>query len=183
MAEQFEDTLRVGVERDAGPKQRKKVLLRLATLRGDPQMLVAAIEQLRGAVQFADVSKVVTPLTAIEAALGRALLAEYASGGQPLLLDLAATAFRRAIRSAAKAKSLVTRAAFQHELGMTLWAMAERAADGPGLDGAAEMLEVSIASFNALDQGTRAKEVHHDLARLRATQKSDSAAKIASLVP
>ncbi len=144
-----------------------QVLLRLATLRNDPQLLVEAIERLRAAIQFADLSQITIDRTATETTLGRALLAEYAGGGQPLLLDLAATAFRRAIKSATAEQNMATKAELQHELGMTLWAMAERAGDKQSMSNAAEMLDASIASFASQGDDARADSVRADLARLR----------------
>ena len=143
-----------------------QMLLRAATLRGDPKMLVEAIERLRAAIQFADLSNVEIDRTVAETTLGRALLAEYAGGGQALLLDLAATAFRRAIKSATAEKKMITKAELQHELGMTLWAMAERAGDTQSMEHAVEMLEMSIKSFADHNENHRANAVRTDLARL-----------------
>ena len=143
-----------------------QMLLRTATLRGDPKLLVEAIERLRAAIQFADLSKVEIDSTGAETTLGRALLAEYAGGGQALLLDLAATAFRRAIKSATAEKMMITKAELQHELGMTLWAMAERAGDTQSMEHAVEMLSMSITSFSDENETQRADAVRQDLSRL-----------------
>ncbi len=143
-----------------------QILLRAATLRGDSRLLVEAIERLRAAIQFADLSNVQIDRTVTETTLGRALLAEYASGGQALLLDLSATAFRRAIKNATAEKNMITKAELQHELGMTLWAMAERAGDEQSMEHAAEMLEFSIKSFADQHENQRAELVRADLARL-----------------
>jgi hypothetical protein len=144
-----------------------QILLRVATLRQEPKMLPSAIEHLRGAVQFADTCKISFDVIKTQTALGRGLLAEYAAGGQPLLLDLAATAFRRAIKQAGIDKELVTKASLQHELGMTQWAMAERAGDQYGLVVASETLEACVAGFNGAGQIARAATAAADLARLK----------------
>jgi hypothetical protein len=143
-----------------------QMLLRAATLRGDPKLLVESIERLRAAVQFADLSNVEIDRTGTETTLGRALLAEYAGGGQVLLLDLAATAFRRAIKSATAEKKMITKAELQHELGMTLWAMAERAGDTQSMEHAVEMLGMSVKSFRDENEDQRADAVQQDLSRL-----------------
>ncbi len=145
-----------------------QALLRMATLRAEPKILPAAIEHLRAAVQFASTCNVAVDTMPTEAALGRALLAEFAAGGQPLLLDLAATAFRRAIKSATVNEQLETKGALQHELGMTLWAMAERAGQtaGTGLDTALESLQASIATFEGIGAASQASIVRADLAKL-----------------
>ncbi len=143
-----------------------QILLRTATLRGDPKQLVETIERLRAAIQFADLSQVHFERTVAETTLGRALLAEYAGGGQVMLLDLAATAFRRAIKNAIAEKDMKTKAALQHELGMTLWAMAERAGDSQSFEHAIEMLQASIKSFADEGDKVRADTVRADLARL-----------------
>ncbi len=144
-----------------------QVLLRLATLRNDPRLLVEAIERLRSAIQFADLSNIDINRTTTETTLGRALLAEYAGGGQALLLDLAATAFRRAIKSANTEQDYIATAELQHELGMTLWAMAERSGDKQSMGHAADMLEASAKLFIAQRQDARAASVQNDLDRLR----------------
>lgn len=146
-----------------------QALLRMATLRADPHLLPAAIEHLRAAVQFASTCNVDVDTMTTEAALGRALLAEFAAGGQPMLLDLAATAFRRAIKGATANGQLETKGALQHELGMTLWAMAERANQTAGLASAIEMLQASLATFEAAAATTRADIVRADLAKLTAS--------------
>jgi hypothetical protein len=144
-----------------------QVLLRMATLRAEPGLLPSAIEHLRGAAQFASTCKVPIDAVTTETALGRALLAEYAAGGQALLLDLAATAFRRAIKGAHAEKTLARKAALQHELGMTLWAMAERANDSIAIVAAEETLEASVATFKSVDEAGKASAVEADLNRLR----------------
>ena len=150
-----------------------QVLLRLATLRNDPKLLVEAIERLRSAIQFADLSNIDIDRTTTETTLGRALLAEYAGGGQVLLLDLAATAFRRAIKSAGTEQDLIATAELQHELGMTLWAMAERSGDKQSMGQAADLLEASAKLFTAQREGSRAASVRNDLLRLRDVPASD----------
>ena len=150
-----------------------QVLLRLATLRNDPKLLIEAIERLRSAIQFADLSNIDIDRTTTETTLGRALLAEYAGGGQALLLDLAATAFRRAIKSAGDEQDLIATAELQHELGMTLWAMAERSGDKQSMGQAADLLEASAKLFTAQREGSRAASVRNDLLRLRDVPSSD----------
>ena len=61
---------------------------------------------------------------------------------------------------------MITKAELQHELGMTLWAMAERAGDTQSMEHAVEMLEMSINSFADHNENHRANAVRTDLARL-----------------
>jgi hypothetical protein len=157
-----------------------QVLLRIAALRADPRLLPSAIEHLRAAVQYAGTCKVPIDAVTTETALGRALLAEYAAGGQPLLLDLAATAFRRAIKGAHAEKLFARKAALQHELGMTLWAMAERADDANAMAMAEETLEASIATFKDVAEPARAAAVQADLVRLREALSGKTASAVVS---
>ncbi len=151
-----------------------QAILRIATIRGEPRMLPAAIEHLRGAVQFANTCNVPIDGLAADTALGRALLGEYAAGGAPLLLDLAATAFRRAIKSATASRDIETSAGLRHELGMTLWAMADRAADAIAHAGAIEALESSIGGFESIGAADRAAAVRADLTRMLETRVIES---------
>lgn len=146
-----------------------QVLLRLATVRGEPKLLSAAIEQLRGAVQYATTCRVPLAAVTTDTALGRALLAEYAAGGQPLLLDLAATAFRRAIKAANAEKAFARKGELQHELGMTLWAMAERASDAYSLSAAEETLEAAVETLKGAGLASAVASAQADLGRLRQT--------------
>jgi hypothetical protein len=172
-AQSYRDALG-GIPRETSPERwiettsmLGQVLLRMAAVRAEPKLLPAAIEQLRAASQYATTCKVNFDAVTTETALGRALLAEYAAGGQPLLLDLAATAFRRAIKVAGTDKAFARKAALQHELGMTLWAMAERAADANGMLSAEETLDASVATYKGLNDAAGAQSVAADLARLR----------------
>jgi hypothetical protein len=171
-ARTFRDVLE-GLHRERDPERwvaatsyMGQTLLRMATLRAEPTLLPVAIEHLRAAVQFASTCNVAIDTMATETALGRALLAEFAAGGQPLLLDLAATAFRRAIKSAAANGQIETKGGLQHELGMTLWAMAERAGQTSGLTTAAETLQASIATYEGIAATPHAAVVRADLAKL-----------------
>ena len=59
------------------------------------------------------------------------------------------------------------RCALQHELGMTLWAMAERANDASAMAMAEETLEASIATFKDVADTAQVAAVQADLVRLR----------------
>ena len=158
-----------------------QVLLRMATSREEPKILPAAIEQLRAASQFAAGCGIDgLDMVPTETALGRALLAEYASGGQALLLDLAATAFRRAIRMTKAAKDLGKTAALQHELGMTQWAIADLAGDMNAVALAEETLETSIANFRTLQEAESQTAVENDLAQLRRSGLKSNSSSVAS---
>ncbi|MEQ1614695.1 MAG: hypothetical protein ABL904_18265, partial [Hyphomicrobiaceae bacterium] len=65
-------------------------------------------------------------------------------------------------------EQLETKGALQHELGMTLWAMAERAGQtaGTGLETAFESLQASIATFEGIGAASQASIVRADLAKL-----------------
>lgn len=173
-AQAFRDTLD-HVRRDEHPVRwvaasslLGQALLRMASLRAEPKLLPSAIEHLRASVQFASTCNVEIDSLQTESALGRALLGEYAAGGQPLLLDLAATAFRRAIKAATANGDTEAKGALQHELGMTLWAMAQRANQNGGFAVAIEGLEHSIASFDSIGATARATAVRADLEKLLA---------------
>lgn len=146
-----------------------QALLRLSTLNGDPKLLSSAIANLRAAVQFAATCNVPIDALASETALGRALLGQFASGAEPLVLDLAATAFRRALKAATLARDLVACAGLRHELGMTLWAVAERAGNANAFASAVETLEASIATYDSIDDAPKAAAVRRDLDTLKAS--------------
>jgi hypothetical protein len=154
-----------------------KALLRLATVLAKPQLLPAAIENLRAASQYAGTYRVQFAAMATETDLGRALLAQFANGGQPLLLDLAATAFRRAIKFAHAEKAMAQKGALQHELGMTLWAISDLAGDANGLIATREMLEAAVETLKGVaDAPAAATEVAKaDLLRLRELQAGGAA--------
>ncbi len=146
-----------------------QILLRQAMVTGSSAQFAEAVDQLRGVLRLAETAKLALNTSQIEACLGRALQGQFTASDQPFLLDLAATAFRRAIKAAHAKDNLTEQAGLQHELGMTLWLMAERTADRISHEAAIETLERSAASFQRLGNVLRTAEVRADIARLTQT--------------
>jgi len=144
-----------------------RTLLRQATLTGTDTQFAEATESLRAALQFAETARLAHDAANLEACLGRSLLAQFTSNDQLFLVDLAATAFRRAIKAAHAKGAPAEKAVLQHELGMTLWMMAERTSDSSSLEAAAEALEQSATALEGLGDQGRAGEVRRDIGRLR----------------
>lgn len=149
-----------------------QILLRQAMATGQQSQFAEACEHLRAALRLADSAKLLLDTSLIEACLGRSLLGQFTANDQPFLLDLAATAFRRAIKAAHAKAAMADKAQLQHELGMTLWLMAERTADRISLDAALETLTLSVAAFEGIGNAQRAGEVRIDMDRLRQTNVS-----------